>query len=76
MELGCAEFGKTDAGDNGSKELSEGSIKSPKMMKDMLRALHISFPQADDLLIIGFIIIGTTKRTHLLLGHEAYILFS
>ncbi|KAG1172821.1 hypothetical protein G6F36_011485 [Rhizopus arrhizus] len=35
-ELGCAEVGKEDTGDEGIKEMKELELKCPKMMKDQL----------------------------------------
>ncbi|KAG1544443.1 hypothetical protein G6F49_011081 [Rhizopus delemar] len=55
-ELECAEVGKKDDGDNGTKELHELGLKCPKMMKDQLCHLIKVTPHHQyDLAIVGFV---------------------
>ncbi|KAG0162563.1 hypothetical protein DFQ28_001081 [Apophysomyces sp. BC1034] len=61
-ELACAEVGKKDGGATGSKELREAGLKCPKMMKDMMGNLIATYPHANDLVTVGYIIMETTNE--------------
>ncbi|KAG0166868.1 hypothetical protein DFQ29_000761 [Apophysomyces sp. BC1021] len=61
-ELACAEVGKKDGGATGSKELREAGLKCPKMMKDMMGNLIATYPHANDLVTVGYIIMGLNIR--------------
>ncbi|KAI9262111.1 hypothetical protein BY458DRAFT_515462, partial [Sporodiniella umbellata] len=59
-ELGCAEVGKKDDNDYGTKEMYELGLKCPKMMKDQLCYLVKVAPQHKyDLAIAGFAIMAS-----------------
>ncbi|KAI9499333.1 hypothetical protein BDB00DRAFT_783400 [Zychaea mexicana] len=62
LELGCGELGRYDRGPKGSKEMREGFLKTPKMMKDELCALIAKCPdQVAKLRIVGFISMGNLE---------------
>lgn len=61
-ELGCAEVGRMDDGEHGTKEMRESKLKSPKTMRDMLVVLSRSFPaQKKALRTFGYIMMGNVK---------------
>ncbi|ORE16683.1 hypothetical protein BCV71DRAFT_244460 [Rhizopus microsporus] len=62
-ELDCAEVGKEDAGDGGTKEMKELGLKCPKMMKDQLWQLAKTIRQHRmDLVIVEFVMMGLKFR--------------
>lgn len=60
VEVGCLEIGLCDKGSNGTKQLQERSLKTPRMMKAFGIQAVDSFPAADitNLEIVGFVISG------------------
>ncbi|CAO3620736.1 unnamed protein product [Mucor hiemalis] len=46
-EIGCLEIGLSDKGSNGTKELQEKSLKTPRMMKAFIIQASSSFPTID-----------------------------
>ncbi|ORX51979.1 hypothetical protein DM01DRAFT_1375189 [Hesseltinella vesiculosa] len=73
-ELGCAEVGKKDDGDNGSKELYELGLKCPKMMKDQLCHLIKATPHHEySLVIAGFVMMGLKLRAVVLDRSSTYV---
>ncbi|CEI95224.1 hypothetical protein RMCBS344292_09416 [Rhizopus microsporus] len=62
-ELDCAEVGKEDAGDGGTKEMKELGLKCPKMMKYQLWQLAKTIRQHRmDLVIVEFVMMGLKFR--------------
>ncbi|KAI7855766.1 hypothetical protein BDC45DRAFT_438165 [Circinella umbellata] len=58
-ELGCAEAGRVDEGELGTKEMSESQLKCPKTLRDMFVQLLKKYPdKQDELLTFGFIMMG------------------
>ncbi|KAG1468313.1 hypothetical protein G6F56_003902 [Rhizopus delemar] len=73
-ELGCAEVGREDAGDEGTKEMKELDLKCPKMMKNQLRQLAKTTPQHQmDLVVVGFVMMGLKLRAITLDRPSTYI---
>ncbi|KAI7856196.1 hypothetical protein BDC45DRAFT_437975, partial [Circinella umbellata] len=63
IEVGCGELGKVDSGAKGTKEMKEGFLKAPKMMKDQLAALINKRPdQFEKLRVVGFISMGLSLQ--------------
>ncbi|KAI9264252.1 hypothetical protein BDA99DRAFT_604670 [Phascolomyces articulosus] len=54
-EIGCAEVGKKDHVDAGSKETKELGLKAPKMLKDQLYNLSKVYP-TEDFVLLSWII--------------------
>ncbi|KAI8095394.1 hypothetical protein BDF21DRAFT_488949 [Thamnidium elegans] len=59
-EIGCLEIGLSDKGSNGTKELQEKSLKTPRMMKAFVIQAASSFPTIDISKVetVGFVISG------------------
>ena len=58
-EIGCAEVGKDDDGENGTKEMMELRLKLPKTFRDILANLSISFPGKISVLkTFGYVMMG------------------
>ena len=58
-ELGCVEIGLEDNGSNGTKELNERRIKTPKMMRSFCWKLISEYKtNPTDIKIINFVISG------------------
>ncbi|KAG1049129.1 hypothetical protein G6F43_008526 [Rhizopus delemar] len=73
-ELGCAEVGKEDSGDAGTKEMKELELKCPKMMKDQLWQLaKMSRQHRMDLVVVGFVMMGLKLRATMLDRPSTYI---
>jgi hypothetical protein len=61
MEFGCTECGRFGVFNN-TKELTEGTFKMPKVMKDMFVYLSNSSPSlVRKLAVVGFLIMGIAK---------------
>ena len=59
VELGCLEINKTN---NQTKELLDGSIKMPTVMRDMLMKLVEESPTlVNELHILGYVIMGALQ---------------
>lgn len=73
-ELDCAEVGKEDAGDGGTKEMKELGLKCPKMMKYQLWQLAKTIRQHRmDLVIVEFVMMGNVNRSLIALkGNNIY----
>ncbi|GAN05234.1 hypothetical protein MAM1_0085d04703 [Mucor ambiguus] len=59
-EIGCLEIGLSDKGSNGTKELQEKCLKTPRMMKAFVIQAASSFPTIDISKVetVGFVISG------------------
>ncbi len=59
-EIGCLEIGLSEKGSNGTKELQEKSLKTPRMMKAFVIQAASSFPTIDISKVetVGFVISG------------------
>ncbi|KAI9498821.1 hypothetical protein BDB00DRAFT_745864, partial [Zychaea mexicana] len=58
-ELGCAEAGRVDEGELGTKEMLEGSLKCPKTLRDMFVHLSKKYPdKKSGLRTFGFMMMG------------------
>lgn len=59
-EIGCLEMGLSDKGSNGTKELQEKSLKTPRMMMGFVILAASSFPTIDISKVetVGFVISG------------------
>ncbi|KAI9468474.1 MAG: hypothetical protein EXX96DRAFT_513026 [Benjaminiella poitrasii] len=59
-ELGCVEIGLVDHGANGTKELQESKLKSPKMMRSFCKQIIDQYKiKANKIKIVSFIINGS-----------------
>ncbi|KAL0073762.1 hypothetical protein F4703DRAFT_1745744 [Phycomyces blakesleeanus] len=59
-ELGCVEIGLVDHGANGTKELQESKLKSPKMMRSFCKQIINQYKiKANKIKIVSFIINGS-----------------
>lgn len=69
-EIGCLEIGLEDEGQNGTKEMNERSIKTPKMMKNFAHHLVQQYKiDASKIISIGLIISGF-NISGLLMTHD------
>lgn len=61
-EVGCVEIGLHDKGPNGTKEVQEKGIKTPKMMKAFCCRILEQYPtsEATQIKTVGFVISGKT----------------
>ncbi|KAI7852655.1 hypothetical protein BDC45DRAFT_513116 [Circinella umbellata] len=58
-ELGCAEAGRSDEGELGTKELNESNLKCPKTLRDMYVLLLKKYPdKQNEISTFGFILMG------------------
>ncbi|CAO0798091.1 unnamed protein product [Mucor circinelloides] len=59
-ELGCVEIGLVDHGANGTKELQESKMKSPRMMRSFCKQMVDQYKiKANKIKIVSFIINGS-----------------
>ncbi|KAL7329115.1 hypothetical protein PS15p_207272 [Mucor circinelloides] len=59
-ELGCVEIGLVDHGANGTKELQESKMKSPRMMRSFCKQLVDQYKiKANKIKIVSFVINGS-----------------
>ena len=62
-ELGCAEAGRSDEGELGTKEMNESCLKCPKTLRDMYVLLLKKYPdKQNQIMTFGFILMGKYNR--------------